>query len=290
MKYVVGGQALLNGIFMKSKNFVCSMVLTEEGIKDRLYEVKGLRTYTFFTYPFVRGITNLYEMMKIGTTEISWSANQSVGEEENSVLDLVLTVFFSVFLTLFLFAFLPWLVAFGIFENFGVSYFVANIIDAVMKIIILVTYIIVLRRFSDFQEMFKYHGAEHMAINCYESDKELSVDNCQKMSYLHPRCGTTFVILVFVFSIFFYSLIPSGIDFYLNLFVRILLIPVIAMVTYELLQMQARYDNVFVRVLSWPGIQFQRLTTIRPDEKHISLAVKCLRKVLKAEKGVISGA
>lgn len=290
MKYLVGGQALLDGIFMKTKNYVCSLVLTEEGYKDRLYEIGGLRKIKFFRYPFIRGITNLYEMLKIGMTEVSWSANQSVGEDENSVLDLVLTVFFSVFLTLFLFAYLPWLMAFYVFETFQISYLAANILDAVLKILILVLYIVVLRRFVDFQEMFKYHGAEHKAINCYESKKKLTVKNCRDMPVIHPRCGTTFVILVFVFSILFYSFIPSELNFYVNLVVRIFLIPVIAMLTYELLQLQARSSNVFVKFLSWPGLQFQKLTTIEPEEKHLDLAVKCLKKVLAAEKGTIKTA
>lgn len=287
MKYIVGGQALLDGIFMKTKNYVCSLVLTEDGYKDRLYPVGGFRKIKFFTYPFIRGLTNLYEMLKIGITEVSWSANQSVGEEENSVLDLVLTVFFSFFLTLFLFAYLPWLIAFFIFETFQTTYLVANILDAVLKIGILILYIVILRRFNDFQEMFKYHGAEHKAINCYESNNVLSVKNCKKMSIIHPRCGTTFVILVFVFSILFYSFIPSDINFYINLLLRVFMIPLIAMITFELLQLQARSQNKIVKILTWPGLQFQKLTTIEPEEKHLDLAVKCLKKVLAAEKGTI---
>ena len=132
----------------------------------------------------------------------------------------------------------------------------------------------------DIKKVFQYHGAEHKAVNCYESGLKLNVKNVKKFSTVHKRCGTTFILLVLTVSIIVYMFIPKTLPFSMNLLLRILLLPFIASISYELLRLNARYDNVFTRTLVTPGLLLQKMTTKEPNDKQINVALKALKGVL----------
>ena len=279
----LGGQAVLNGVMIRTENYVSTYIRTDEGIKNNVTRYETLTKNPSLNIPIMRGIINLYEMGKIGMEEMSWSANQAVGEEKTSLTDILLTIFLSVTIGIVLFALIPWIVAYNVSTWFSLSYLTTNFIDAGMKVIALITYIYFISKIPDIHEAWKYHAAEHKAINCYESQDDLTVENAMKHSRFLPRCSTTFVILVFILSIFFYSFIPESVSFYTNLILRILFLPIIAGFTYELMLIRGRYDNPITRVLTWPGMQFQRLTTTPAQPKHVTIAVKALKKAVQKE-------
>lgn len=275
----IGGQAVIEGVTMRSENYLCTSVRKEDGsIKQKLQKFTSVtQTSKFWKLPFFRGVVNLIEMMRIGFGELQWSGNQAVGEEEElSKKEIFFTVLISIIIGIAVFKFLPWSVANLIRDATGSSYFLLNVIDGVLKIIIIAGYLFLIGLMPDVKTLFQYHGAEHKAVTCYEKGLKLTPKNAQKFTTIHPRCGTTFVIIVFVISIFIYVLLPEFFGFWENLGLRILLLPVIAGIAYEIIRLSGKYyeKNVLVRIIMWPGLQFQRLTTNEPtlDQLEVSIA------------------
>lgn len=289
----IGGQAIIEGVTMRSSHYVASSVRKENGkIKTKIKKfIPKTEKSKFFGFPFVRGIFSLFEMLSLGYKEIQWSASQAgEGEAELTKTEMVISVLIALIMVIVLFKFIPWFLASLISDYFSSAYFVTNIIDGIIKIIIITAYMLLIGLLKDVKTLFKYHGAEHKAVNCYESGKKLTPKNAKKFTKIHPRCGTTFIIIVFVMSIFVYTLIPFDVGFWLNLLIRVALLPIIAGISYEIIRFTGKYyeKSAIIRVIMWPGLQFQRLTTNEPSLDQLEVSIKSLEACLVKEKALKS--
>jgi uncharacterized protein YqhQ len=288
MKIRIGGQAVVNGVMMRSDNYVSTAIRESNGkiaVRSREYH-SITEKKNILSWPFIRGILILVEVMILGLKELTWASNKTLKKEERlSKKEVAIAMALSVVIALVIFKLVPWALA-NIFNNlFGVKGALLNIIDAIFKIIILILYFSILGVSKDVKTLFSYHGAEHKTVFCYEKKKKLTPENAIKFSRIHPRCGTTFVFFVFIVGLFFYILIPSTAGFWLNLLIRIMLLPVIAGVAYELIRLEGKYyENKIVKILIWPGLQFQRLTTNNPSKKQLEVAIAALSECINKEK------
>lgn len=275
----VGGQAVIEGVMMRNKDKVAVAMRTKEGIKVKDQPFKSLASrYGIFKLPLVRGAVGLFEMLILGMKALTLSANEQSEEEgeELSKMELALTITVALCLTVLLFIVIPFFVA-RIFVDKGILF---NTIDGLLRIGIFVGYLGAISLMSDVKRIFEYHGAEHKAVNCYEAGKDLSVENVSKFSTVHPRCGTTFVVIVLVISIIVFSLITHE-GWLVKLLSRVLLLPVIAGVSYEFLKFGgAHYKNKVVAFFLQPGLWFQRITTREPSKDQVEVAIAALRRVL----------
>ena len=202
----------------------------------------------------------------------------------------MLYVFGSLALTIFLLKFLPlWIAgkAAAIWPVVESNYLIFNSIDGLAKISIFVGYILAISVFADMRRVFQYHGAEHKSIWAYEKGLDLTVANAKKQTRFHPRCGTSFIFIVILMSIFVYTLIPHFETFSGMLLSRILALPLIAGVSYEFLKLSAKKNNAFLRIFTFPGLLIQRLTTREPDDKQLEIALHSLRESLRVEKLIL---
>lgn len=277
----VGGQAVIEGVMIKSDNNVSVSVRNDKGkIINKTEPLKKFK-WQMWKWPFVRGIVNLIEMLRVGLEALSWSANQQIEEEEEfSTKELVFVIGTSLLLGVGFFVVIPFYLTRWITEDYGILF---NIIDGVIRIAFFLAYVLGISWMDDIKLLFQYHGAEHMAVNCYENKKKLNVNNVKKFGTLHPRCGTSFVMIVFIVSIFVFSLIAHP-NWLVKLLLRILLIPVVAGISYEILKLGDRHrQSILTKIMVWPGIMMQKITTKRPDEKQIEVAIHSLKNALKAE-------
>lgn len=299
--FAIGGQAVIEGVMMRSPNFIVVSVRKQSGkIKEKKEKfVSVAKKYTFFKMPILRGIVNLIEMMVVGFRALDFSANESAFEDPKSkdeknpkekfldVLLMAFSVVFALLLGLFLFKLVPLSIAEFLSGNFKFireNYIIYNFIDGITKMAIFVLYIFLISLAPTFKRVFEYHGAEHKAVFTYEKNLPLTVANAKKQSRFHPRCGTSFVFVVFAISIFVYTLVPKLPEFQENLALRILLLPLIAGISYEALKLSAKHtEKWWVKVLIWPGLLFQKITTRDPDENQLEIALNSLKKALEAE-------
>ncbi len=292
-KLSIGGQAVIEGVMMKSARNIAIAVRNEKGkIVSKKQKLRKYR-HSFMQWPFIRGVTNLIEMMMIGMQALIWSANQFVEEEEEfSLTELILLILTSLGFVVLFFVALPYFLTdlFGVRE--ASKPFLFNLVDGLIKITLFIAYILIISLMKDVKRLFQYHGAEHRAVYCHEAALPLTVKNCKKFPTMHPRCGTAFIMMVFVVSIFILSVIPS-LMFYLfpaikayNVWlqklvlfpVRVLFIPIVAGVSYELLKLSAKYsNNLLMKAFILPGIGMQLLTTKKPDNKQQEVAIVALK-------------
>ena len=206
--------------------------------------------------------------------------NEKVNKNNNTEnIIMGVTVFISILLALGLFIVLPSIISDFIKKQFNIiSYTVVSLIEGAIRIILFISYLFIISKMKDIQRTFMYHGAEHKCINCIESGMELNVENVMKSSRFHKRCGTSFLFLVMAISIIFFILVPVS-DPVMKIIVRLLLIPVIAGVSYEVLKLAGRSENRLVKIISAPGIALQRLTTREPDEDMVEVAIKSVEAV-----------
>jgi len=286
-KAMIGGQAVMNGVMMRSPNYYSVAVRSDKGkIIVKREKIKGSKN-KFLKLPFVRGIKALIDNLVIGTRALIYSADAGFDkkEEKISTKEIVITLLLSAVLAVGIFVLLPLFLA-RVFTGLlhYQSGLLFNIIDGVLRIIIFIIYIYLISLMKDVKILFQYHGAEHKSVNCYEHGKKLEIKNIMKYSTEHKRCGTSFLIIVLIISIFVFSVITSD-NFLIKLASRIVLIPVIAGVSYEILKLSAKYEhNLFFRILSAPGLWVQKVTTGEPDKKQIEVALAALKDVMKAEK------
>lgn len=298
-KQDVGGQAVIEGVMMRSKHHVVTAVRKNKKIIYKKDKIK--KKSKFQQFFFVRGIVNLVEMLVIGIKTLNWSASQAADEDEElSNFAITLTMIIAFAAAIGLFVLLPYVLTYltGVRETSNPVWF--NIIDGIIKAGILVLYVYLISLMKDIRRVFQYHGAEHKAVFCYEKGEKLTVDNAKKYTTLHPRCGTSFLMIVIFVSIFLFSFIPSivssiapninNLHWLLKraiLFtVRILLLPVVAGFSYEVLKFGAKHqDNPILKSLSLPGLWIQRITTQKPSQKQLEVALFSLKKVLELENG-----
>lgn len=273
-----GGQAVIEGVMIRSKKHMVTCVRQpNDEIVTNVEEIKSVsERHKVLRLPFLRGIVALFETLYIGVKGLYFSANASLEEEEKlNPKEIVLTVVVALALAIFLFSVLPFLLT----TPLGLGGVVFNVAEGVIRLAILLLYLASISLVGEFKRVFQYHGAEHTAINAYEAGVELNVSNAKKFSRFHPRCGTSFIFIVALISILFFSIMPDS-GFFMKLAYRILLIPVIGAVSYEVLKLSDRYKkSKIMKVLLAPGLGLQYLTTRKPDEKMIEVALEAVKKV-----------
>lgn len=281
-----GGQAVIEGVMIKGpKGIVTAVRDSNQEIKYQSKEfVSFTKKYPKTNIPLLRGVINLIETLSIGMKSLNYSVNVAGGEigQKGSVLISIITGTLSIALALFLFKFLPLGIVQGI-SNYIVQInnpFIYNIIEGIGKISIFVAYLLIISRMKDIQRVFQYHGAEHKVVNCYEKEGKVSTKNAKKYSTIHKRCGTTFILLVLIISIIIYLFIPIQLSFTSKLALRIMLLPLIAGISYEILKLNSKYENILLKIFAAPGLWLQKITTNEPDEEQIDVAVFALKKAI----------
>jgi len=294
----IGGQALLEGIMMRGPEktaMAVRHVVTGEIIMEE-YETKGKDRAKFFKLPFVRGIFNMYDSLSFGYKCLMRSADLcGIEEEENakknkkgpSIWDKIfeklmmpIATVLAVVLAMGLFMYLPMLLwKFVAGASAEGSYFLRSCFEGVVRIIIFVGYVWATSLMKDIRRTYQYHGAEHKTIFCYEAGLPLTVENVRKQGRLHPRCGTSFLILTLLVSIVVGMFIHID-ALPLRMAVKLLLLPVIIGIGYELIKLAGRKNNAFTRIISKPGMWLQKITTREPDDKMIEVAIRAMEKVI----------
>lgn len=298
--FAIGGQAVIEGVMMRSPEYITVAVRSENGeIKTKEDPYKSItKRIKLLGLPFIRGVVGLVEMMMIGMKALNFSANVMMDEEEidpskktfmQKALETGMMVFsftLAIAMSLFLFKFLPlWITQWlsEIYPVIGKS-FLYNLIDGLLKISFFILYIWVISITPTIKRVFEYHGAEHKSIFTYEKGLPLTVENAKKQSRFHPRCGTSFILIVFVISILVYTVLPRNPDFLMNFLTRVMWLPVIAGISYEFLKWSARHqDSKLMRVAIWPGLKMQLLTTKEPDDEQLEIGLKSLQIALDLE-------
>ena len=297
MKYSgIGGQAVIEGIMMKNGDRYATAVRKPDGdieVQTDSY-VSMTEKVKLFALPFVRGVFSFADSMILGMKTLTFSASFFEDDEDSEpsklekFLDRVfgekveaflmtVVMIFSVIMAIAIFMILPLLIA-GVFKNFIQSETVMAFLEGVIRILIFIAYIKLISRMEDIRRTFMYHGAEHKCINCIEHGLPLNVENVRKSSKEHKRCGTSFLLIVMVISILFFMVIRVD-DVWLRILSRIVLIPAIAGVSYELLRFAGRHDSKLVNILSRPGMWMQGLTTKEPDDSMIEVAIAAVEAV-----------
>ncbi len=280
-KLPIGGQAVIEGVMMKSDNHYCVSVLKEGKIKSQSKRIRRYR-FDFLYLPFIRGFFQLLQILIIGIKTLIWSANQQADEDEEFTFkELFFVLFTSAFFTILFFIVLP-LYLTKLF-NFS-SALVFNLVDGLFRVTVFVIYLAIIAFMDDIKVLFEFHGAEHKAVNCYDSGLKLNTKNCKKFSTKHPRCGTSFILIVLVISIIIFSFVLSE-SWWIKLLARIVLIPVIAGISYEILKLSAKFcNNWFFKAIITPGMWLQKLTTREPSDDQIKVAIHSLKSVVKLER------
>lgn len=298
MKYSgIGGQAVIEGVMMKNGDEYATAVRKPDGeieVKKDTYVSMGEKV-KFFSLPFVRGIFSFIDSMVLGMKSLTFSASffeddedagepgkfekfldRMFGEKLEKAL-MALVMVFSVIMAVAIFMVLPLFLA-NIFHQFIQSQTVMAIIEGVIRILIFIAYIKLISNMEDIKRTFMYHGAEHKCINCLEHGLELNVENVRNSSKEHKRCGTSFLLIVMVISILFFMVVRVD-TIWLRAVSRIVLIPVIAGVSYEFLRLAGRSDSKLVDLLSRPGMWMQGLTTKEPDDTMIEVGIASVEAV-----------
>jgi uncharacterized protein YqhQ len=279
-KHSIGGQAVIEGVLMKNDDKIAIAVRRPDGkisVKKEKH-VSVTKKLKFLGWPFFRGTVNLIEMLKIGINALNYSANESLGEEEAKITktEFAVTTVIAIGVAVGLFILLP-LYLTKITNTTGIIF---NLIDGVIRVVLFVLYILAISLMKDVKRLFQYHGAEHKVVNCHEAGDKLTPSSVKKYTTVHRRCGTTFLLIVLVLSIIIFSLIVTD-SFWIKFGGRILLLPVIAGIGYELLKLGARFPNSFLlNIFLWPGLALQKITTREPDEKQIEVAIKSFKAVI----------
>lgn len=293
-KTSIGGQALLEGILMIGPESAAIVVRKPDD--EIVVEKRPLPNTDFFTkIPFVRGFVNLFRQMVLGMKALGYSASFIDFEEEqeplkderylNEKLGTTILTYFIVIVSLFfsisLFILFPNILA-GLFKinkesKNGLLYY--NIIEGALRITIFMGYIVITSMFKDMQRVWEYHGAEHKTINCYEQGKDLTVENVRKQSTKNPRCGTSFMFLVMIISIIVFCFL-GWYSILVNILLRLLVMPLVAGISYEIIRLAGRNDLKILRIVSAPGLLLQLLTTREPDDKQIEVAIVAFNNVL----------
>ena len=239
--------------------------------------------------PIVRGAVALFSSLIIGIQALNFSANEALDESEKEEISnwaIGGTMAAAFGFGILLFFIMPLYLTKLLIPIIGDSNIVFNLVDGVIRVAVFLIYIIAISRMADIQRVFQYHGAEHKSIFAFEAGEELTVDNVRKYSCLHPRCGTSFLLIVMLVSILVFSLIPKLWPFYLKGGARIFLLPVIAGLSYEVLKWSAKHDNhALVKLAISPGLALQRLTTREPDDSQIEVAIKSMQVALELNDG-----
>ena len=284
IKKFVGGQAVIEGVMMRGPGVTATAVREPAGtIVVQKEPTKSIAdTYPILKKPFLRGCVALYESLVIGMKALSFSAKAAGDEEEEmSNSEIAITMVISTIFAIAVFLALPtFIVKFipGVQDN----HIVLNLIEGVIRLALFLLYIWGIGLTKDIQRVFQYHGAEHKTIHTYELDLPLTVENVRKQSRLHPRCGTNFLLIVMVVSIFVFAFLgwPNLLE---RIVSRVLLMPVVAGIAYEVIRLAGRSEHSLVQALIKPGLALQYMTTREPEDDQIEVAIRALEEVRPPE-------
>ena len=297
MKYSgIGGQAVIEGIMMKNQDNYATAVRRPDGsieVKKDTY-VSMTEKVKFFALPFVRGVFSFADSMILGMRSLTWSASffEDDEDEEPGKLEKFLTdrfgekleaalmtavMVFSILMAIVIFMVLPLVIA-NFFRRFIASETVMAVLEGLIRIMIFIGYIKLISGMEDIRRTFMYHGSEHKCINCLENGLVLNVENVRNSSKEHKRCGTSFLLFVMVISILFFMVVRVD-TVWLRIISRIILIPVIAGVSYEVLRLAGRSNSKIMNIVSRPGMWMQGLTTKEPDDSMIEVAIAAVEEV-----------
>jgi len=273
-----GGQALIEGVMIRSRTHIVMCVRKPNN--DILTNIEKTNPLTerhkLLGLPLLRGITALLETLYLGVKGIYFSANAVLEEEEEKLTYKEFAIVVAMALGLASFFFI---VPFLLTTLFNLTGILFNIVEAIVRLAIFLLYLASVAMWGEFRRILQYHGAEHKTINAHEAGAALNVTNVKKFSRLHPRCGTSFIFIVVIVSILLFSIMPD-LGFAAKLAYRVLLIPLIGAISYELLKLSDRYKHsIITRILTMPGLAFQRLTTREPSDDMIEVAVKAVEEV-----------
>ena len=294
-KQFVGGQAVIEGVMMQSKQKRAIAVRKSDGeIVVRKNKIKSwINEKNIDKIPFIRGSFVLIETMIEGIKSLNFSSEFFLEEEEEDALDrffkrvfkdkandimIGFTMVLALILSVGLFVILPTTVG-GVFLNVTDNKLILNLIEGVLRLGVLFAYMLLISKNSDIQRVFQYHGAEHMSIYCYENNLELTVENARKFKRLHPRCGTNFLFIVMFTSIVLFSFFgwPNPI---VRIVMRIICIPIVAGISYEIIRFLGKYNNKITKIVAYPGMMLQHLTTKEPDDEQLEVALAALKAVV----------
>lgn len=301
-KTSIGGQALIEGIMMLGPEKRAIVCRGSGEMVEKVEKVTPLKAKSpVLGLPLIRGVAAFISSMVNGVKALSFSADQLPEDmqEEPDKIDLWIEKHFSnetaqkliigvavvlgIALSLFLFLFLPTFIV-GLFPAVKADFYWRTLLEGILKLVIFFVYLILCSKMKDMKRLFAYHGAEHKTIFCYEKGLPLTVENVRPQPRLHPRCGTSFIFVVIIISIIAGSFIHVS-DTLLRMGLKFLMLPLIVGLSYELNRWVGRHDNLCSAILSWPGKQFQRITTNEPDDEMIECAIRALELVIPEEKG-----
>ncbi|MBE7014762.1 MAG: DUF1385 domain-containing protein [Ruminococcaceae bacterium] len=297
----VGGQAVIEGVMMRGNKEIATAVRCPDGhieIEKKPLNLLSIK-WKINKIPILRGVFSFFESMYTGVSCLMFSAKFFEDEEDSpekmskfekwlqdkfgdKLLTIVMyiSVLFSLIIGIGLFMLLPNFLAGLIKIPFpDISVVLLNIVESIVKMSIFLLYLYLVSQMEDIKRVFMYHGAEHKSIFCYEHGDELTVENVKKYSRFHPRCGTNLLVIVMIVSILVFSCISWGSLKY-RIFYRLLLLPVVAGASYELIKIAGKYDNAFTKIISKPGVLLQHLTTKEPDDSQIEVALTALKAVI----------
>lgn len=300
----IGGQALIEGIMMRGPEKEAIVLKTENGLKEQVKGLNALKDrYPILGWPFIRGVINFASSLSGGMKALTYSAEslpeeeqekpskfdkwveKKLGVEKAQKVILGVAIVLGIALAIGLFVVLPSLLAEWLAKGVE-SHIVRNLIEGLIRIVIFLGYIALTTLMSDIKRVFRYHGAEHKTIHCYEKGLPLTVENVRAQSRLHPRCGTSFLFVVMIVSILVFSLASwPGMHIAARIGLRLLLLPLVVAISYEFNRAVGRHDNAFTRILSAPGRGLQLLTTGEPDDSMIAVAIRALELVIPEEEG-----
>lgn len=278
-----GGQAVIEGVMIRSREHMVICVKQPNGeILTKTEEINSLsQRHRVLRLPVIRGIIALFETLYLGVKGLFFSANAVLEEDEKfTYKEITITIVMVLALTSF-FMVVPFLLT-TLLKLTGVIF---NIVEAIVRLTIFLIYLMLVSLWGEFKRVLQYHGAEHKAINAYEAGVALNVPNAKKFSRLHPRCGTSFIFIVVLVSILLFSIMPN-LGFLAKLAYRLLLIPVIGAVSYEILKFGDRHRNSkIMKIVVMPGLALQYLTTREPDNDMLAVALKAVKEVNKLRQG-----
>ena len=316
-KTMIGGQALIEGIMMRGPEKDAIVVRTKDGLKVDVKDRKIHKKGSFATWPLIRGVVGFFDSQVTGVKALMQSADlapeetqeepskfdrwleEKLGNEKFQKAIIGFAVAFGLIMSIGLFFLLPMVIG-GFFDRWIDNMLVLNLVEGFIRVLVFAGYMILVSRMNDMRRVFSYHGAEHKTIRCYEAGLPLTVENVRQMTRLHPRCGTSFLLVVMILSILIFSVASSallalvpvlatihGTFGYRLLMIayKLLLLPLVVAIAYEINRWVGRHDNWFTRILTAPGMWFQNFTTNEPDDSMIEVGIAAVEAVLPQNKG-----
>ena len=287
-KTSIGGQALMEGVMMRGPKVYATAVRTPEGDIQVDVTDNDIQGKWYNKLPLVRGCYSFVSSLVLGykclmhSAEISGELEEEEAQKSMGVIGVVAGVL-AVILSLVLFMVLPTAVV-GLIQKFIPLGNFATVVESGMKLVIFLCYVLAISQMKEIKRVFMYHGSEHKSIACYEAKMELTVENVRRFSRFHPRCGTSFLLITMIVSILVFMFV-SWDNLLMRMLLKVVLLPVVVGITYEIIRFAGRHDNALTRIISAPGLWLQRLTVLEPEDDMIEVAIASIKAVIPDEEG-----